>query len=96
MPFFECLLGAYTSALIGFSFEVGRTPRKEQSSAIHAVFCKRDSMVLLPTGAGKSVCFQLPAAMPRKSGVTIVFTPLLALARDQVPGRLSPSDVRSS
>jgi ATP-dependent helicase YprA (DUF1998 family) len=88
---FECFLRpggtdapSTISALISPRFPPARPRRKEQSSALHAVFCKRDSMVLLPTGAGKSVCFQLPAAMPRQSGVTIVFTPLLALARDQV------------
>ena len=42
----------------------------------------RDSMVVLPTGAGKSVCYQLPAIV--RGGVTVVFSPLLALARDQV------------
>ena len=44
--------------------------------------CARAQLIVLPTGFGKSLCFQLPAAA--YEGVTVVVCPLLALASDQV------------
>lgn len=56
--------------------------RPLQREAIEAVVAGRDAAVLLPTGGGKSITYQLPALMIE--GVAIVVTPLIALMRDQV------------
>jgi ATP-dependent DNA helicase RecQ len=60
--------------------------RGGQSAAIEAVLAGRDALVLLPTGAGKSVCYQVPAIARarRGEGTTIVISPLIALMNDQV------------
>ena len=56
--------------------------RQEQCDAMRTLADGLDSLVVLPTGFGKSLCFQAPAVA--SGGVTIVITPLLALAEDQV------------
>lgn len=53
-----------------------------QAEAIQAVLDRRDSLVILPTGGGKSMCFQLPALA--LDGMAVVVSPLLALMKDQV------------
>src|SRR3954471_23940186 len=62
--------------------------RPGQAAAIEAVLAGRDAAVLLPTGAGKSSCYQVPAvvAAGRGRGTTIVVSPLIALMNDQVDG----------
>jgi ATP-dependent DNA helicase RecQ len=60
--------------------------RGGQQDAVDAVLAGRDALVLLPTGAGKSLCYQVPAVVRAAAGqgVTIVISPLIALMNDQV------------
>lgn len=56
--------------------------REHQKSAINAIMSGEDLILVMPTGAGKSICFQLPAVVMK--GITIVISPLIALMEDQV------------
>src|SRR5215831_5730991 len=58
----------------------GLRPLQEQ--AMRAVLEGRDSLVVLPTGGGKSLCYQAPAVY--KGGTTVVVSPLISLMKDQV------------
>jgi ATP-dependent DNA helicase RecQ len=70
-------LGSALKRLFGFDhFRAG------QEAVIGDVLAGRDLLALMPTGGGKSVCFQLPAML--QPGVTLVVSPLIALMHDQV------------
>ena len=56
--------------------------RPKQEDIVRAALEGRDVLAILPTGGGKSVCFQVPAMM--REGIAIVVTPLIALMKDQV------------
>lgn len=56
--------------------------RPGQEAAIEAVLAARDTLVVLPTGGGKSLCFQVPALI--LPGLTVVVSPLISLMKDQV------------
>jgi ATP-dependent DNA helicase RecQ len=60
--------------------------RPGQRILVEAVLAGRDALAVMPTGAGKSLCFQLPALL--LPGVTLVVSPLIALMKDQVDGLL--------
>jgi ATP-dependent DNA helicase RecQ len=59
-----------------------RTFRPHQERAMRAVLEGRDSLVVLPTGGGKSLCYQAPAVLRQET--TVVISPLIALMKDQV------------
>src|SRR6516225_1848578 len=61
-----------------------RSLRPLQEPAMGAVLAGRDSLVVLPTGGGKSLCYQAPAVL--RGDTTVVISPLIALMKDQVDG----------
>src|SRR5207244_9890566 len=59
-----------------------RTLRPLQEQSMEAVLAGRDSLVVLPTGGGKSLCYQAPAVL--RGDTTVVISPLISLMKDQV------------
>ena len=56
--------------------------RGQQEAVINNLLAGRDSFVIMPTGAGKSLCYQLPAIIQK--GTAIIISPLIALMKNQV------------
>jgi ATP-dependent DNA helicase RecQ len=68
--------------------------RPGQREAVQAALDGRDSLVVMPTGGGKSLCYQLPA-LAERGGLVVVVSPLIALMADQLR-RLTEAGVRAS
>ncbi|PHQ34542.1 RecQ family ATP-dependent DNA helicase [Rhodopirellula bahusiensis] len=63
-----------------------RSFRPSQSAVIQHVLAGEHAMVIMPTGRGKSMCFQIPALLGTGTDLTLVLSPLIALMQDQVDG----------
>ena len=67
--------------------------RGGQETLIRAILEGRDALGIMPTGAGKSLCYQIPALA--RDGITLVVSPLISLMKDQV-GALTQAGVRAA
>ena len=67
--------------------------RANQEEAVNAILERNDVMMILPTGAGKSLCYQLPSLV--MEGMSVVISPLLALMHDQITA-LSTYNIRAA
>lgn len=67
--------------------------RSGQGELVDAILSRRDALCVMPTGAGKSVCYQVPALM--FDGVTLVVSPLISLMKDQV-NALTQNGIRAA
>jgi ATP-dependent DNA helicase RecQ len=79
VPALDPLAAARECLVRHFGYPEFRAP---QARVIQAVLAGKDVLAVLPTGGGKSICFQIPALLA--SGVTLVISPLISLMQDQV------------
>ncbi|MEC8610544.1 MAG: DEAD/DEAH box helicase, partial [Bacteroidota bacterium] len=79
MPIFVKMLSPHKVLKTYWGFDDFRS---SQLDVIHSILEGKDTLVLLPTGGGKSICYQVPAMM--MDGVCVVISPLIALMNDQV------------
>src|SRR3712207_105259 len=70
-----------------------RSLRPGQEEVIRSVLSGRDTLAIMPTGAGKSLCYQLPAL--HLPGTTVIVSPLISLMKDQVD-KLSDAGVEAA
>jgi len=62
------------------------TPRPLQVKAVTATLAGKDVLLVMPTGGGKSLCYQLPPLLDERAGLTVAVSPLISLMKDQVDG----------
>lgn len=67
--------------------------RTGQEDIIRSILSGRDSLAIMPTGAGKSICYQVPALL--LPGITLVISPLISLMQDQVKS-LNEAGIRAA
>ena len=67
--------------------------RPGQAEIVDAILTGRDALAIMPTGAGKSICYQVPALL--LPGITLVISPLISLMQDQVKALNAPLSSRS-